>query len=155
MTQTDNRTEGTKRPRTVSYGLEAVDELPPETKRGRESKIRQNMAVIVKDKALHGKYHKLATYGKSGAASAQSNILKARHGATPDVDGWEIHARRIDEDSTGLFVKYVPNKKVAGRLEEHRKAVLEASDERAKRKANGERLKGRPTVEEAARKAAR
>lgn len=123
--------EATKRPFSVDYVLEIVDELPPGGVRGfGKSALETQLDRVKEGEANHGKWALIGRYKNSTAASAASNVLKQRHGRKPDADGWDFAVRPVGEKGErGLFVKYTPDQIREGAMAEHQKSE-------AKRKAN-------------------
>lgn len=143
-----------KRKMAVQYTLEVVDELPE--KGSVTSPFDTSLDQIIekwnsdeRDVLLDGdgnaKWVLIGRYDNSTAAGAAANVLGQRHGKSPNVEGWDFAARRIDGgEKTGLFVRYDPNRIVPGakeaweKSETERKAKLAAAREAKKAKEAAE-----------------
>lgn len=135
--------EPKKYERHVEYGLQVFEELPPQGTGGggRTSPFDDKMESIAGDTGLHGKPVCVAKYKNRTAAAAAANVLRQRHGSTPDAKGWQFPVRKVQDNGEvkhGLFFIYDPKLVKKGAWEQHvakeekRKADLEAKRAAAK-----------------------
>jgi len=134
--------------RNASYELEMIDELPDTAT---NSPLEDQLRRIQYDPERHApRWGRIGRYGgpsHAAAAGSAANILRKRHGDTPDVEGWRFETRRIEEGTaTGLFAQYNPERIIPGereknveRYEEFKQSQREAAQRRAEKKAAASR----------------
>lgn len=108
--------------RDVQYDFDVVEE--DLTNIGQESRsvLVDQLDRVKATETAHGRWVRIASYGKSAAASSAAKSLRERFGDSPEVSGFLFRSKRdeMTEGSTtpryGLFVRFTPDAIVDGEL---------------------------------------
>lgn len=118
MTDTETVTKRTQAPRDVDYTLEVLDGDLPEMEVTRKSQLEDQLEKVVANADFHGKWVRIGSYANGSAGTAAANVLRKRHGKDKTIEGWTFKPKRMDDDRTGLWVKYEPAAVIAGAKEQ-------------------------------------